>query len=98
MALRIRDKKTVPRGGVHYVQPETRWKTGGYYSYSYVENQIVAHRKGNSLPGATKEQASIDLENYMLNLDPSLGYDPGHITDASVKQGAGCASCGIKVL
>lgn len=96
MALRLKSIKTVPKNGFVYVQPETGRPMGGMYSFSYVVNEMVAHRKGNNLPRANKAEASIDLENYTINLHPELAYDPGYIVQERVT--AGCASCGIKTL
>ena len=98
MPLKLKTVKTIPKNGFVYVQPETSHPLGGMFSFSYVTDQIVAHRKGNKLSRATKDEASEDLENYTLGLHPELGYDPGHIVPENQRQAVGCSTCGIKVL
>lgn len=98
MALRLRDPKTLPKDGYWYIQPETGFKIGGMYSFSYVVIGMVAHRTVNNLPRATKTDASEDLDCFTCNRDPSLCYDSSVRVAETIRATTGCGSCGIKTV
>lgn len=80
--MRIQNPTVLPPGGWPYTQPETGWRVpDAMSSFSNVVSAIVEHRRGNRLPGADVETASIDLHSYTCT---RLGNDPTYCADGIV--------------
>lgn len=67
------------------------------FSFSYVVQQIVAYRIGNSLPRSTNREAADDLDAFTCNRLPELCYDSEVRVSESTRQVASCGSCGVTI-
>lgn len=93
MPLRLTNPKTVPKDGFIYTESNGR-PFGGMFSFSYVVNEIVAYRKGNNLPRATKAEASDDLDAFTCNRDPRLCYDTSMPVSEQIRATRSSGCCG----
>lgn len=95
MPLRLTNPKTVPKDGYTYIEPSTGRHFGGMFSFGYVAQEVLAYRKGNSLPRATLAEVYEDLDTFTCNRDPSLCFDSSIRVAAQVRQVSACGGCGI---
>lgn len=94
MPLILINRKEVPKDGFWVTDPTSGRRFGGYYSFAYVSQQLLAYRLGNSLPGATKPETDALLDLQTCNANPSLCFDPGSRVPESQTRSGGCSSCG----
>ena len=106
--LKIAKMNVMPPGGYQYVQPETKMQFNGNTQFKSQLKSILAHRKGNHLPGATLDAVAQDLVAYTCARVPGVCVEASATivtrlgvtaavsgTEVTVTRQAGkCGSCG----
>ena len=78
--MRLKDRNKQIPGGMFFYQPETRWKSSDWASFSSIVDQVIAHRNGNphlldKLGWQTERNAvENEVDAFIANVCATMGW------------------------